>query len=274
MLNRTFVDHKAAGLLPGAPAAEVRGVTIRARTPAARLEHASRPGHIEVPAPLTLRRLPPGGEGAVARPASRSREVAKRCFDLAVALPLLVAVSPVIVAAAIWVKLDSPGPVLFRQERVGTHRRRFRLLKLRSMTADAELRRAEVAALSLHGNGIHRGIFKVRNDPRITRASAFLRRWSIDELPQLWNVVRGEMSMVGPRPLPFVEDGRIGPDHAARYTVRPGITGRWQVNGRSEIPVEGMLELDCDYVAEWTLAEDLKLILRTALVVARGRGAY
>jgi lipopolysaccharide/colanic/teichoic acid biosynthesis glycosyltransferase len=240
------------------------------------MEHATQPVHARVPAPIALRRVPPAPvpDSSAAPLASRSRAVAKRCFDLAVAVPLLIAVSPLIALAAVWIKLDSPGPVLFRQERVGTGRRRFRLLKLRSMTVDAELRRAEVAALSLHGNGIHNGIFKARNDPRVTRVGAFLRRWSIDELPQLWNVVRGEMSMVGPRPLPFLEDGRIGPEHAARYAVRPGITGRWQVNGRSEIPVDGMLELDCAYVDEWTLGEDVKLILRTALVVARGRGAY
>ena len=198
----------------------------------------------------------------------------KRGFDLAVSVPVLLLASPLLLYCAAKIKLDSEGPVLFRQDRVGLRRRRFQLLKLRSMVADADQRLDEVADLTLHGNGLDSGMLKVADDPRVTKFGVWLRRWSIDELPQLINVVKGEMSLVGPRPLPVAEDARVGKDFEARYEVRPGITGRWQVLGRSDIPLDDMVRLDYTYVMNWSLFEDVKLLLRTISAVTRRRGAY
>jgi lipopolysaccharide/colanic/teichoic acid biosynthesis glycosyltransferase len=142
------------------------------------------------------------------------------------------------------------------------------------MVADADSRLAEVSELSLHGNGRDAGMFKAADDPRVTAFGSWLRRWSIDELPQLWNVIRGDMSLVGPRPLPVNEDRRIGEDFHARYEVRPGITGPWQVLGRSDIPFEDMVRLDYTYVMNWSLTEDVKVLVRTVSAVFQRRGAY
>ena len=132
----------------------------------------------------------------------------------------------------------------------------------------------EVAALSLHGGGIDSGAFKAVEDPRITKFGAGLRRRSLDELPQLWNVVRGDMSLVGPRPLPVAEDERVAGHYELRRHVRPGMTGPWQVSGRSDIPFQDMLRLDYSYVLNWSLSSDLKLLVQTVDAVVRGRGAY
>jgi lipopolysaccharide/colanic/teichoic acid biosynthesis glycosyltransferase len=204
----------------------------------------------------------------------RSFGLVKRGFDLIVAIPLLILASPVFAYSAIRIKLDSPGPVVFRQPRVGRGRETFEFLKLRSMVDDADERLDEVAERSLHGNGIERGMFKAVDDPRVTSFGHWLRRWSVDEIPQLWNVIRGDMSLVGPRPLPVAEDRRIGEDFHARYEVRPGITGPWQVLGRSDIPFDDMVRLDYTYVMNWSLTEDVKLLLRTIAAVVEKRGAY
>jgi exopolysaccharide biosynthesis polyprenyl glycosylphosphotransferase len=208
-----------------------------------------------------------------ARPA-RWQGLVKRCLDLAFAVPILIVTSPLLAYAAIRIKADSPGPVFFRQQRAGRDGRPFDVLKFRTMVADAEERLGEVAALGLHGQGVESGIFKAVCDPRVTKFGAWLRRWSIDELPQLWNVVRGEMSIVGPRPLPVMEDRRIGQHYGVRRTVRPGITGSWQVKGRSNIPYEDMIKLDYTYVVNWSFGEDMKLLARTFSAVFAGRGAY
>lgn len=208
-----------------------------------------------------------------ARP-PRSWGILKRTMDLAFGVPALLIASPVIAYSAIRVKRDSPGPVFYRQRRAGLDGRPFEFLKLRTMSEDAEDRLAEVAELSLHGGGIHSGAFKAIADPRITRAGAILRRRSLDELPQLWNVVKGEMSLVGPRPLPVAEDERVAGHYELRRHVRPGMTGPWQVSGRSDIPFQDMLRLDYSYVLNWSLSSDLKLLVQTVDAVARGRGAY
>jgi exopolysaccharide biosynthesis polyprenyl glycosylphosphotransferase len=205
---------------------------------------------------------------------ARWQGVVKRGVDLMVAVPMLIVTFPLLAYATIRIKLDSPGPVFFRQERAGRNETTFRVFKFRTMVVDAEERRAEVAALALHGQGVDSGIFKAVGDPRVTTFGAWLRRWSIDELPQLWNVIRGEMSIIGPRPLPVAEDRRICEHYRVRRSVRPGISGSWQVKGRSNIPYEDMIKLDYTYVVSWSLGEDMKLLARTVSAVLASRGAY
>jgi exopolysaccharide biosynthesis polyprenyl glycosylphosphotransferase len=198
----------------------------------------------------------------------------KRAFDVAVSGVALLVLSPVLAACALAIKLDTPGPVFFRQRRVGKDELRFEVLKFRSMHVDAERRKAEVAALNFHGGGNDRGMFKIRHDPRITRVGGFMRRTSLDELPQLVNVLRGEMSLVGPRPLIESEYAQITGRFRRRSRITPGLTGLWQVNGRSEVPFEEMISLDLLYAATWSLRRDLKLLARTVSAVLRGDGAY
>jgi exopolysaccharide biosynthesis polyprenyl glycosylphosphotransferase len=198
----------------------------------------------------------------------------KRAFDVVVSATALVVLSPILFACALAIKIDTPGPVFFRQRRVGKDERRFEVLKFRSMYVDAERRKAEVAALNYHGGGTSFGMFKIKQDPRITRVGGFLRRTSLDELPQLVNVLRGEMSLVGPRPLIESEHAQISGRFRRRSAITPGLTGLWQVNGRSEVPFEEMISLDLLYAATWSLRRDLKLLARTVSAVLRGDGAY
>lgn len=197
------------------------------------------------------------------------RRLAKRSFDVTLALGALVVASPVMVAAMVAIRLDSPGPMLFRQVRVGRNGRPFQVLKLRTMVADAEARRAELLA----ANEADGPLFKMRDDPRVTRVGRFLRRSSIDELPQLWNVVRGEMSLVGPRPALPHETEAWDPLLTQRLRVTPGITGMWQVNGRSESSFEDYTRLDLYYVDNWSLLIDLAILAKTVPVVLLRRGA-
>jgi exopolysaccharide biosynthesis polyprenyl glycosylphosphotransferase len=198
----------------------------------------------------------------------RSSRAIKRGMDLLIATPLLALAAPLIGLLAIAIKLDSRGPVLFAQERVGKAGQRFRLFKLRTMVVDAERRRANLIAQSDDPSWL-----KLDHDPRITRIGWRLRRLSLDELPQLWNVVRGEMSLVGPRPLIPVEDEHVQGWARERLDLTPGITGYWQVLGRTRIPFEEMVKLDYLYVMNWSLWEDVRLLLRTLPVVVGGRGA-
>jgi lipopolysaccharide/colanic/teichoic acid biosynthesis glycosyltransferase len=211
----------------------------------------------------------------IARPSSRSaakgrRLWHKRPLDLALTLPGLVALLPVFLIVALAIKLTSPGPVFFVQTRVGRLGRPFGILKFRSMYQDAEARRAAVLSMS-DREGL---CFKSRNDPRITPIGRFLRRYSIDELPQLFNVVTGDMSLVGPRPA-LPEEVDQYPLHALeRLAVLPGITGIWQVSGRAEIGFDEMVELDIGYARNAGLATDLSILARTAGAVIGGRGAF
>jgi exopolysaccharide biosynthesis polyprenyl glycosylphosphotransferase len=198
----------------------------------------------------------------------------KRALDLVVGTVALVFLSPVIAACALAIKLDSPGPVFFRQRRVGRDDRHFRVFKFRSMYVDADSRKDEVARLNFHGGGNDKGMFKIREDPRITRVGRFLRRYSLDELPQLFNILRGEMSFVGPRPLIETEDRQIEGRFRRRLSLTPGLTGLWQAHGRSDIPFEQMVNLDYLYVTNWSLWGDVKLVMRTVSAVVRGSGAY
>lgn len=200
--------------------------------------------------------------------------LAKQILDLAGAgflLLLLTFVIPVIPLAALAIKLTSPGPALFRQQRSGLNGRPFVMLKFRSMVTDAEQRQHELAAL----NEMAGPVFKVTNDPRITTIGRWLRRYSIDELPQLWNVLRGEMSLVGPRPLPVDEVRRFHDlAHRRRLSVKPGLTCLWQISGRNEVKdFKDWVRLDLEYIDHWSLWLDLSILLRTIPAVFRGTGA-
>jgi len=197
--------------------------------------------------------------------------VAKQMLDFAGAVALLVLVSPLLLLAALAVKVTSPGPVFFRQQRSGLNGRPFTMLKFRTMVTDAEQMKAELASF----NEMDGPVFKVTNDPRVTPLGRLLRKWSIDELPQLWNVLRFEMSLVGPRPLPVDEIRRIN-DHAhrRRLSVKPGLTCLWQISGRNEVTsFKEWVRLDLEYIDNWSLWLDVKILLKTVPVVLTGAGA-
>jgi exopolysaccharide biosynthesis polyprenyl glycosylphosphotransferase len=193
----------------------------------------------------------------------------KRTVDVAVACAGLVALSPLIVFSAIAIKICSPGPVLFRQLRVGRGGRPFTIYKLRTMHVNAENIRHELSS----SNEVD-GLFKIREDPRIHRIGRFLRRTSLDEIPQLWNVLRGDMALVGPRPFVLEESERIEGWAARRFEVRPGLTGLWQVSGRSNLNFDELRRLDYLYVASWSLKWDLRIMWHTPACVLQSRGAY
>jgi exopolysaccharide biosynthesis polyprenyl glycosylphosphotransferase len=204
---------------------------------------------------------------------SGSARLAKRSMDLALASLALVVLGPFMLFAAWRIKAGSPGPVFFRQERMGAGGKRFQIYKFRSMYVDAEERKRELDRLNMHDEGDPR-MFKIPDDPRITPFGRFLRKWSLDELPQLLNVIRGEMSLVGPRPLILDEDQHILGHHRRRLGITPGVTGLWQVLGRSDLPFSEMITLDYLYVTNWSLWGDVKLIARTFPIVLAKRGAY
>lgn len=200
----------------------------------------------------------------------RSAAVIKRGMDLVGAAAALLVLSPLLAWCALRIKIDSRGPVFFRQARTGLRGETFHVFKFRTMCADAEDRLPEVLDLG----SADAVMFKLPSDPRVTRYGATLRRNSVDELPQLINVLLGEMSLVGPRPLPVAESDQIPDRYRARFRVRPGVTGPWQVLGRSDIPFEEMLKLDYMYVTNWTIGDDIKLLIRTLGAISHGRGAY
>jgi exopolysaccharide biosynthesis polyprenyl glycosylphosphotransferase len=200
----------------------------------------------------------------------RSARVLKRTLDLAIAVIAGIVLLPFLAIIAVAIKVDSPGSVLFRQTRMGANETPFTILKFRTMRSDAELRKSEVAHLNRH-LGADERMFKIPSDPRVTRVGAFLRRTSIDELPQLWNVLKGEMSLVGPRPLILEEDDYVREWARHRLSLKPGMTGLWQVLGRSNIPFGEMIRLDYLYVTSWSLAGDVKLIARTIPCLLRPR---
>jgi exopolysaccharide biosynthesis polyprenyl glycosylphosphotransferase len=203
----------------------------------------------------------------------RSARMVKRVLDFAVACLMLAFLSPLFAFIALRIKLEAPGPVFFRQERIGNRGRHFRIYKFRSMYVDADARKNDVGHLNKHDED-GPTMFKIPEDPRITPFGRKLRKWSLDELPQLINVVRGEMSLVGPRPLIIEEDRHIVGHGRRRLDLTPGLTGLWQVMGRSDIPFAEMVTLDYLYVTNWSLWGDLKLLARTLPAVTRGRGAY
>ena len=194
----------------------------------------------------------------------------KRAFDVAVSAFVMLLLSPVFFAAAIAVKLDSAGPVLFRQRRVGLNGRAFWMYKFRSMYQDAEQRLEALRAQ----NEMKGPVFKMRNDPRVTAVGRFLRRTSLDELPQFWNVLKGEMSVVGPRPPVPAEVRQYKRWHRRRLSVKPGITCTWQVSGRNDIDFDAWMELDLEYIDHWSLWRDIEICVRTIPAVLTARGAH
>ncbi len=207
-----------------------------------------------------------------APPLTGASRAAKRALDIVISSFLLILISPFLIAIAIAIRLNSRGPVLFRQVRAGRGESEFQLLKFRSMFEDAEERKKEFEKKNEATDGV---MFKIKRDPRITKVGSFLRRTSLDELPQLVNVLRGEMSLVGPRPLILKEARHAAQTwHARRLDLRPGITGLWQVSGRSDLPFQEMVRFDYQYVSGWSLARDVEILLATIPVVLSGRGAY
>ncbi len=207
-----------------------------------------------------------------APPLTGASRAAKRGLDIAIAAAILVVLSPILIAIAIAIRIDSKGPVFFRQVRAGRGQSRFMLVKFRSMYRDAEERKKLYEDENDANDGV---MFKIKRDPRITRVGRLMRRTSLDELPQLINVLRGEMSLVGPRPLILSESKHTAQSwHARRLDLRPGITGLWQVSGRSDLPFQEMVRFDYQYVSGWSLARDVEILLATIPVVLSGRGAY
>ena len=204
------------------------------------------------------------------RPLSEGGRIAKRALDIIASAAGLIVLSPLLLGLALAVKLTSRGPVLFVQARCGLAGRKFRFYKFRTMVQNAEFRRAELE----HLNEMSGPAFKIRRDPRITRLGGVLRKTSLDELPQLWNVLKGDMSLVGPRPPTPDEVARYTPHQVQRLSILPGITGLWQISGRSEIvDFDRWIELDLQYAQNWSMWLDLRILLKTFVVVARVRGA-
>jgi lipopolysaccharide/colanic/teichoic acid biosynthesis glycosyltransferase len=196
--------------------------------------------------------------------------VVKRTFDLVVSVLVLVAGLPLWLLIAAAIKLDSPGPILYRDPRIGVGRREFGMLKFRTMVRGASARQEELE----ERNEAAGALFKIRRDPRVTRLGRILRRLSLDEMPQLLNVLRGEMSLVGPRPLPVRDYARLEAWHRKRYLVLPGITGLWQISGRSNLTFDDLVRLDFYYIENWSIWLDISILIKTPGAILSGRGAY
>jgi lipopolysaccharide/colanic/teichoic acid biosynthesis glycosyltransferase len=229
---------------------------------------------IGVPAPVirgrrTLIGVVPPHRGLVAAP--WWQRALKRCLDILGATLGLVLLAPILLVAALAVKIDSAGRVLYVSDRVGRGGRPFRMVKFRSMRQGAQHARDHHGHLNMHDSG---PIFKIRDDPRVTPVGRFLRRSSLDELPQLWNVLCGHMSLVGPRPPLPEEFGLYGIRERRRLDVKPGITCIWQVSGRSDVDFDTWVDMDIDYIEGWSLRLDARLLARTVAAVVSRRGTY
>jgi lipopolysaccharide/colanic/teichoic acid biosynthesis glycosyltransferase len=207
-------------------------------------------------------------------PGLSARSLVKRTMDMVGALGGLIVLSPVLAIVGLSIRLDSPGPILFRQRRTGLGGREFWCWKFRTMVPDAEQRLRDLEARNESVGGV---LFKIKDDPRVTALGRFLRRTSLDELPQLWNILVGEMSLVGPRPLQLRDCQKLEAadprGYHLRLTVTPGLTGPWQVGGRSNVDSGQMLRLDLNYVESWSIATDVEILIKTVGVVLAGRGA-
>ena len=201
----------------------------------------------------------------------RSTYVFKRTLDVIGSVLLLLCLSPVFILTAIWLKLDSPGPLIYRQVRVGLNGKHFNFYKFRSMYTDADARLKELESLNESSDGV---IFKMKNDPRITCCGRFIRKYSIDELPQLINVLLGDMSLVGPRPPMPKEVDQYSLDDRKRLQILPGITCLWQISGRSDIPFNKQVQLDKEYIKSHSIWKDFLILIKTIPAVLTGRGAY
>jgi exopolysaccharide biosynthesis polyprenyl glycosylphosphotransferase len=220
---------------------------------------------ITAPATRPLRFAPAGGKA----PARAAGAVVKQLLDVVGALTIILLTLPILVAVALAVRADG-GPAFFTQTRVGRDGRTFRMVKFRSMVVDAEARKAALLAAN-EGAG---PLFKMKNDPRVTRIGAVIRKYSIDELPQLFNVLTGSMSLIGPRPCQPAEAARYTAEMRRRHAVKPGLTGLWQVSGRSNLSWDESVKLDLQYVDDWSLAMDVKIAAKTFGAVLASRGAY
>jgi lipopolysaccharide/colanic/teichoic acid biosynthesis glycosyltransferase len=191
-------------------------------------------------------------------------------MDIIISAGALILLVPFFVIVGILIKLDSPGPIFFVQERMGYNKRRFKFYKFRTMAKDAEKKQKEIE----HLNELSGPVFKIKDDPRVTKIGKILRKTSIDELPQLFNTLKGDMSLVGPRPLP-VRDYELFDENwqKRRLSVRPGITCLWQSSGRNDLPFDKWIELDMEYIDNWSLLLDLKILIKTIPAVIRGTGA-
>jgi exopolysaccharide biosynthesis polyprenyl glycosylphosphotransferase len=196
---------------------------------------------------------------------------AKRAFDIVTSASILIVLSPLFLLTALLIWLDSKGPVFFSQNRVGKRGRLFKMYKFRSMYIDAEQRKATLMMQNEMAGGV---LFKMKGDPRITRIGSLIRKYSIDELPQLWNVLNGDMSLVGPRPPLPIEVEQYTPYQRRRLAVTPGITCIWQVSGRSDIPFQKQVELDLQYIANQSFWYDMALLVKTVPAVLKAHGAY
>jgi exopolysaccharide biosynthesis polyprenyl glycosylphosphotransferase len=241
---------------------EEQGIIVRMQTDMFNLKVATwQVDLLDGVAMVTIRSGPPDGW----------QLVAKRWIDLCGSAMLLLALAPILLIVAALIKLDSPGPVFFRQERVGLYKRRFHLIKFRTMVDGADRQQQALE----HLNEAAGPVFKIKDDPRITHVGKFLRRFSIDELPQLFNVLKSEMSLVGPRPLPVRDVERIAVQwHKRRLSMKPGLTCLWQVNGRSNVSFDHWVHMDLEYIDRWSLGLDLRILLKTIPAVLRGAGAY
>jgi exopolysaccharide biosynthesis polyprenyl glycosylphosphotransferase len=230
------------------------------------------PGIVEVAGPrISIRPVAGLSLLHLERPSvSGGPHLLKSLFDRVVGCLLMIGVAPILLVTALMVKFTSRGPVLFKQTRVGRGGERFQMLKFRTMVADAEARKSDLQALN-EGNGV---LFKLRDDPRVTKVGKYLRRFSIDELPQLVNVLRGDMSLVGPRPPLPAEVARYAVEDERRMLVKPGLTGLWQVSGRSDLTWEESMRLDLRYADNWSIALDLLILWKTARAVLGRDGAY
>lgn len=196
----------------------------------------------------------------------------KRCFDLCFSVVFVLMISPIYLFIALLIKLDSPGPIFFKQNRIGLHSRSFKIWKFRTMVVNADKLQAALESKNENKDGV---LFKVKDDPRITKIGKLLRRYSLDELPQIFNVILGEMSLVGPRPLPMRDVEKFKAKYFIRQEVLPGMTGMWQVSGRSDIDdFENVVKLDLNYIENWSFWLDMQILLKTVQVVFQKTGAY
>jgi exopolysaccharide biosynthesis polyprenyl glycosylphosphotransferase len=245
--------------------------------------HPARPTHEPVSLPDKPIAMTPSGKDSLAPERFRRNfadplfpcknvpyATAKRIFDVIVALVAIALASPIIIVTALLVKLTSRGPVLFKQVRVGAGGRYFWCYKFRSMCVDAEQKKEQL----MHLNEVSGPVFKIKNDPRVTPIGSFIRKYSIDELPQFFNVLQGDMSIVGPRPPIPSEVDKYTPHERGRLAVKPGLTCLWQVNGRSNVSFERWVQLDLDYIDTMSLKNDFKILWQTIPAVLRGSGAH